>query len=91
MTKEDWIKDPFTFDDNDMFIAWFFCRHVWTVTLVTMQPISDDIKIYADNTTNPCRCRQVQTDPKEKLDWLNPTEILSQPTCNDTILCIVDT
>ena len=34
----------------------FFCRHVWTVILVTMQPISNDIK-------SPCRCRQVQKDP----------------------------
>ena len=41
----------------------FFCRHVWTVTLVTMQPISDDIEKYADNIKTLCRCRQVRTDP----------------------------
>ena len=32
-------KGPFTLDDNDV----FFCHHVRTVTLVTMQPISDDM------------------------------------------------
>ena len=31
-------KGPFTLDDNDVF---FFYRHVPTVTLVTMPPISD--------------------------------------------------
>ena len=32
------------------------CRHMWAVTLVTIQPISDDIKC-------PCRCRQVRIIP----------------------------
>ena len=34
----------------------FFRRHVWTVILVTMQPITDDIK-------SQCHCRQVRTAP----------------------------
>ena len=45
----------------------FFCRHVWTVPLVTMQPISDGIKNYADIIKNLCRCRQVRKDPYENL------------------------
>ena len=32
-------KGPFTLGDNDV----FSCRHVWTVTLMTMKPISDDM------------------------------------------------
>ena len=40
-------------------LTWFlvtFCRHVWIVTLVTMQPISYNIKILSDNMKNLCRC-----------------------------------
>ena len=33
-------KGPFALDDNDV----FFCRYVPTVTLVTIETISDDIK-----------------------------------------------
>ena len=46
MNTSDSSKGPFAFDDNDV----FFCRHVWTVTLVTMQPISNC------NLKNLCHC-----------------------------------
>ena len=55
-------KDPFALDNSDVF---FRCFHVRTVTLVTMQPISDDINNYAENIKNLYHCRQVRTDPKQ--------------------------
>ena len=42
-------------------VAWcfyIFCRHVWTVILVTMQPSTGDIK-------SPCLCHQVRTDTQD--------------------------
>ena len=80
LTEESWIKDPFTLDDNDVFIAGFFCRHVWTVIiLVTMQPISDDIKIYADNMKSPFWYRQVQTAPrKNSIDSIPQNSFVNQ-------------
>ena len=50
-------ESQFTLDDNDVI------HHGRTITLLTMQPISDDIKNYADNIKNVCRCCQVRTDP----------------------------
>ena len=42
-------------------MCFFFFGHVRTVTLVTMQPIFDDIKKYADNIKILCHCHQVWT------------------------------
>ena len=42
---------------------YFFCRHVQTVTLVTMQPISDNM---LTKVKNLCRCRQVRTSPYQQ-------------------------
>ena len=42
--------------ENNFIFEVFFCRHMWRVTLVTMQCISDD------NVKNLCRCYQVRTD-----------------------------
>ena len=57
----------------DVFLSLFLIVHVWTVTLVAMQTISDDIKIL-------CRCHRVQTVPWEFFVWhaglqLIPNEI----------------
>ena len=38
----------------------FFCRHVQTVALVTMQPIFDDIKIMLTALKSVCHCRLVR-------------------------------
>ena len=39
-----------------------FYQHVRTVILETMQPISDNTKMYADNIKSLCRRRQMQKD-----------------------------
>ena len=50
--KKDLCRSPFALGDNDVFIASFCCHHVWTVTLVAIQYISDNMK-------NPCHHCQV--------------------------------
>ena len=57
------IKGPFALDVKDVFFVTFSCRHVWTVPLVTSQPISEGIKISFDNLKILRRCRQVWTVP----------------------------
>ena len=44
--------------DNNENASFCLCRQVWTVALVTIQPISDDIK-------SSRRCRQVWTVPSQ--------------------------
>ena len=56
-------KGLFALHDNDVTTMCFFCRHVRTVTSVTMQLISDDIKNYAHEIKILCHCYQVRTDP----------------------------
>ena len=63
-----WVAMTFSrdLDNNNVFIAWFclfYCRHVRTVTLVTMQTISDDLGSYAYDIKCPCHCHEVQTYP----------------------------
>ena len=53
---------PFALDDNFVFLVSFFYRHVQTVTLVTIQPISK--VVLTTEKERLCRCRQVRTDPK---------------------------
>ena len=62
MTKvSTYTKGSSALDNNDVFFS--DTDHVRTVTLVAMQPTSDDIKSYAENIKNLCRCHQVRADP----------------------------
>ena len=54
-------------DRNDN-ASFYLCRQVWTLTLVTMQPISD-------NTKRSLHCRQVLTDPNTKHMCRWPSQI----------------
>ena len=62
-------KGPFELDDNDVV---FFCRYVQGFILVTIQPISDNIKKFADNIKNLCHFRQVQRNPMDKFYHCSP-------------------
>ena len=48
----------------------FFCRHVRTVTLVTMQPISDDIFTMSKICAAVTKCERALSDNVKRIDEL---------------------